>query len=78
MISESELPEGSTVLVRDENDDPEVFEVKGSKGNVYQVRRAMLEDPDTGEFAYRWICSCPAYEYGEGKPCKHMRALELE
>lgn len=42
------------------------FKVSGSKDNVYKVVN------DGG----RWNCSCPAFGWGRGKDCKHIKSLK--
>lgn len=42
------------------------YKVKGSKGNVYKV------DNDNGW----WSCSCPAFGFGRGKDCKHIKEIK--
>lgn len=76
-MNEEELPEGTTLMVRDEHGDPSAYEVRSDGGDKhYTVRIEVTEGPEeTGDVLRRWICSCPAYEYGEGQPCKHMKRL---
>jgi len=48
------------------------FETKvaGSSDNEYDV--SYLENrPD-------WHCTCPAFKFGGGKPCKHINAVIAE
>ena len=42
------------------------FKVKGSKGNTYKVEN------DNGW----WTCSCPAFGFGRGKDCKHIKQIK--
>ena len=42
------------------------YKVKGSKGNVYKVEN------DNGW----WSCSCPAFGFGRGKDCKHIKEIK--
>jgi hypothetical protein len=42
------------------------YKVDGSRGNVYKVLN------DNGV----WNCSCPAYGWGRGKDCKHIKKLK--
>ena len=45
------------------------FEVFGNNGNKYIV-------DCVGEV---WSCTCKAYKFGKGKPCKHIRhVVELQ
>jgi len=43
-----------------------VYKVDGSRGNVYK------ELNDNGV----WNCSCPAYGWGRGKECKHIKNIK--
>lgn len=45
--------------------------VKGSKGTVYEVRFGRVHGKDT---MYDWTCTCPAFKFGGGKQCKHIKA----
>jgi len=42
------------------------YKVDGSRGNVYNVLN------DGGN----WNCSCPAYGWGRGKECKHIKNIK--
>jgi hypothetical protein len=42
------------------------YKVDGSRGNVYKVLN------DNGV----WNCSCPAYGWGRGKECKHIKNIK--
>jgi hypothetical protein len=76
MINDQELPEGCTVLVRDEHEHPSAYEVISDGGEkIYTVKIEVREVPEADEVERIWVCSCPAYEYGEGQPCKHMKRL---
>ncbi len=44
------------------------WKVKGSKGNVYKIVN------DKGF----WSCSCPAYGFGRGRDCKHIKQIKYE
>ena len=44
------------------DEQPKVFQVSGSKGNVYKI----ISDDGI------WSCSCPAHGFGRGKDCKHI------
>ena len=50
-----------------------VKEVRGSKGNFYTVQWAHRPD---GPSQYDYTCTCKAYEFGGGKHCKHIRAVD--
>lgn len=41
--------------------------VQGSKGNIYEV----TNDNEA------WTCSCPAFNYGNGSYCKHIKELKI-
>lgn len=76
MINEQELPEGTTILVCDEHGLPTVYEVLSDGGEkTYTVKIEVREVPEADDVERIWVCSCPAYEYGEGQPCKHMKKL---
>jgi len=76
IIREDDLPSDHTVLVSDEDGNPEVIELPSSDGREsYVVRRALRVVGLDGLLEPFWICSCPAYQYGEGKVCKHLRRL---
>ena len=50
--------------------------VAGSNGNVYTVVYGELAfKTDT---THGWTCTCPAYKYGKGAPCKHILAVMPE
>ena len=75
-MSELELPEGVNVIVTDEAGDPSVYTVESSDGRRrYNVVNNVREDPDGGDVFHEWTCTCPAYEYGNGKACKHMKLV---
>ena len=42
------------------------YKVKGSKGNVYNVEN----------YNGYWSCTCPAYGFGRGKDCKHIKEIK--
>ena len=42
------------------------YKVVGSGGNIYKV----INDGDV------WNCSCPAFGWGRGKDCKHIKKLK--
>jgi hypothetical protein len=44
------------------------YKVKGSKGSVYDVNY------DSG----RWSCTCPAYSWGRGSECKHIKSIRIK
>ena len=44
----------------------EEYSVAGSRNNRYTVKRIGDE----------WSCDCPAFQYGKGTYCKHIRGLE--
>lgn len=44
------------------------YKVEGSRGNVYKVIN------DDG----KWNCSCPAFGWGRGKDCKHIKQLKIK
>lgn len=45
------------------------FQARGSKGRTYTV----------SETTSGWVCSCPAFEFGRGGPCKHiLEAMTIE
>lgn len=48
-------------------------QVIGSKGEIYEVYFG-----DHGFGSLDWSCSCPAYQYGKGKACKHILAAQKE
>jgi hypothetical protein len=49
--------------------------VLGSDGLTrYDVTWRVNERPDR-ESVYGWHCSCPAFQYGRGRYCKHVRAV---
>ena len=41
-------------------------EVLGSKGTIYEIRQSQKDG--------RVYCSCPAWRFGRGKDCKHLKA----
>jgi hypothetical protein len=45
-----------------------IYKVKGSKGNVYDVKY------DSG----RWSCTCPAFGWSRGKECKHIKGIRTK
>ena len=42
------------------------FDIEGDQGVIYEV--ACVEHGTT----VRWTCTCKAFEFGGGKPCKHI------
>jgi hypothetical protein len=46
------------------------FKVQGSKGQTYEINWDYRDD-----LGYIWTCTCSAFKYGRGKPCKHIKAL---
>lgn len=51
--------------------------VSGSNGAIYNVvygKLAYLKDDCT----HGWTCTCPAYKYGKGTECKHIKAIKHE
>lgn len=50
------------------NKPKQFFKVNGSKGNQYNITF------DNG----KWSCSCPAYGWGRGKECKHIKEVKLQ
>jgi hypothetical protein len=72
-------PQEGEVLERDEDGNPSSIEVRSdSRPDLpYVVRWTTLriENEETDEESYikSWVCSCKAYEYGGGKPCKHIK-----
>lgn len=76
MIDANKLPEGHEVLTLDQNGDVESVQAPSDGGKkTYVVRNAVFEDEETGDVIHKWVCSCPAFEYGGFKPCKHMNRL---
>lgn len=73
-----EPPEGE-VLQRDDDSNPLIIEVKSdSRPELpYIVRWTQLkienQETDEESFISAWVCSCKAYEYGRGAPCKHIK-----
>jgi len=47
-------------------------EVKGSKG-AYKVTYGIVYGKDT---MYGWECTCKAFQFGKGKPCKHITQVK--
>jgi hypothetical protein len=78
-MSEWEPQEGE-VVNRDEHGNPDVIMVSSdSRDDPYAVRFTTLrvenEDTDEESYIHAWVCSCKAYEYGGGKPCKHIKRV---
>ena len=44
------------------------YSVDGSKGNKYTV----INDSDI------WACTCPAFGWGRGKECKHIKQIKIK
>jgi hypothetical protein len=44
------------------------FKVNGSKGNQYNITF------DSG----KWSCSCPAFGWGRGRECKHIKEVKSQ
>ncbi len=45
-------------------------------GGKYDVTWRQTDQPKLHDFAmYGWHCSCPAYQFGKGKYCKHVKAV---
>lgn len=42
-------------------------EVEGSHCNIYTVRCTSVSG---------WTCTCPAFEFGRGKECKHIKLVK--
>jgi adenine specific DNA methylase Mod len=71
---------GGEVVSRDDKGNPDLIMVESdSGGDPYAVRWAVLrvENEETTEESYisSWVCNCKAYEYGRGKPCKHIKRV---
>lgn len=71
-------PQEGTVIHRDEHGNPDQIIVDSdSGGDPYVVRWAPLrvenQETDEESFISAWVCSCKAYEYGRGAPCKHIK-----
>ena len=52
---------------------PEViqkFSIRGTKGDDYDV--ALVK----GDKGPEWTCSCPAFQFGKARPCKHIEYAE--
>jgi hypothetical protein len=50
--------------------------VPGSKpGTTYTVTWGRTYDPKAS-YQYDWSCTCHAFKFGGGKPCKHIKAVE--
>lgn len=45
--------------------------VKGSKGDEYLVSFH-------GDGLVQWHCTCPAFQYGKSKKCKHIKQVEKD
>lgn len=58
IVWEYAVPEPSGVI------ELKSFTVDGSNGNMYTV--SCYSD-------FHWECTCPAYKYGGGKHCKHIK-----
>ena len=53
----------------------EAYSVTSSDGrSKYLVKFEGSGDADP-EYVAIWSCTCPAYEYHAGKPCKHINAV---
>ena len=53
----------------------EAYDVTGSDGRTkYRVAYCGSGDADP-DYVATWSCTCPAYEHGAGKPCKHINAV---
>lgn len=68
------------VTSRDSVGNPDAILVESdSGGDPYIVRWSVLriENEETADESYisAWVCSCKAYEYGRGKPCKHIKRV---
>lgn len=48
-------------------------QVQGSRGDTYIVTWHKLPQGDT---QYGYECTCPAFKFGGGKECKHIRAVD--
>lgn len=49
--------------------------VSGSNGKTYTVRYGKVNH---GQYQYDYTCDCVAFQYGKGKPCKHIKEVEGE
>lgn len=49
-------------------------EVEGT-GTTYTV---LFTRTPQGPYAYGWRCTCKAFQYGKGKPCKHIERVKAE
>jgi hypothetical protein len=47
--------------------------VPGSNGRTHTVT---LSRHNKGECQINWACTCEAFRFGKGKPCKHIKAAQ--
>ena len=50
-----------------------VADVEGSAGRMYRV---WFDRTPKGPYQYGWSCECKAFEFGGGKPCKHIATVK--
>lgn len=50
--------------------------VKGSKGATYTVVYGRM--PRGADYEYGYSCDCKAFEFGGGKPCRHIKEVQGE
>ena len=65
-----ELPEieentNENLLEEENNDNPIIFKVTGSNGEIYTITK--------GE---TWICTCKAFRYDPTQDCKHIISIK--
>lgn len=77
-MTEKWEPQDGEVVGRDADGNPTDILVKSdSSPDPYAVRwitqGIVNEETDEESFVQTWVCSCKAYEYGGGKPCKHIK-----
>ena len=77
MSEKWDAQEGEVVAIDGEGNPEVILVASDSSDEPYTVRRAVLrienEETEEESFIRKWACSCKAYEYGEGKPCKHIK-----
>jgi len=54
--------------------DGETYTVKSASGKTYTVLYKGSGDGDP-DYISLWECDCPAYKFGGGKVCKHIKAV---
>ena len=52
--------------------------ISGSNGNQYIVRWNDSDHLRQHETTHEYSCTCPAYKFGGGKWCKHIKTARLE